>query len=293
MNKMIVLTASLAAIVAVVMVLKQPQEKEPGEESNGRNEYVTIKGSDTMVHLLSSWVEAFMSDHPEAEFSVTGGGSGTGFAALLGNITDICAASRPIREKEIKLAEQKGIDPKEFIVARDGIVLIIHQDNPVNTLTLEQIRKIYTGAYTSWAQAGGPDEKILLLSRESSSGTYAFFQEHILKKDDYAVSARLMPATSTIIQSVSTDRWAIGYVGLGYAAKAAGKVKTVGIKKNNQSQAVFPTEQTVRNKTYSISRPLYLYTNGSPTGRLKQFIDFTSSQQGRRITSETGYIPID
>lgn len=253
---------------------------------------VTIKGSDTMVQLVSSWAEAYMKKHPGSNVMVTGGGSGTGIAALLNGTTDICSASREMKEKEIAQAAEKGIIPMENIVASDGIAVIVNPANPVKELTQEQIAKVYTGAYTNWNQLGGPDQPITVLSRESSSGTYVFFQEHVLKMKDYAPHARLMPATSAIVQSVGSDAGAIGYVGLGYAAEAEGKVKILAVKADDNSPAVVPSEQTVLGGQYSIARGLYLYTNGTPEGQIKNFIDFCLSPEGQKIAVETGYVPV-
>ncbi|MBF0429929.1 MAG: phosphate ABC transporter substrate-binding protein [Fibrobacteria bacterium] len=257
----------------------------------GENQ-LTIKGSDTMVHLVSVWAEKFMKANEGAELSVTGGGSGTGIAALINGTTDVCAASRTIKEKEIKLAKKRGTTPMEHVVARDGIAVVIHPSNPINELTIDQIGKIYTGEITNWNQVGGEDHKILVLSRESSSGTYVFFQEHVLKKHDYTPKARLMPATSSIVQSVSTDKFAIGYVGLGYAEKAADKIKAINVKNDAKSPAVKPSEKTVVDGSYSIARPLHLYTKGEPEGITKKFLDYAFSKEGQNIVVETGYVAV-
>ena len=261
-------------------------------ETQTQKQSVTVKGSDTMVHLASTWAETFMQAHPEIEVAVTGGGSGTGIAALLNGTTDICAASRKMKEKENDLAAEKSIDPKEFVVARDGIAVVINPENPIKALTLEQIRKIYTGEYKSWSQVGGPDDQIVVLSRESSSGTYVFFQEHVLEKKDYRQDARLMPATSAIIQSVSADKWSIGYVGLGYAVEAGEKAKMLGVKVDDEAAVVMPSEKTVDSGEYSIARPLHLYTAGDPQGSVKEFIDFCLGPEGQKIVRETGYVPL-
>jgi len=253
-------------------------------------DYLTLKGSDTMVHLGSSWAESFMKQNPDIDMSVTGGGSGTGIAALLNGNADICMASRSIKAKEIKLAQKKGINPNEIVVARDGIAVVVNPENPADKLTIEQIGKIYTGQITNWNQVGGPDKDIIILSRESSSGTYVFFQEHVLKKQDYTPGARLMPATSAIIQSVETDKWSIGYVGLGYAVEAGDKVKTLAV--SDGGDYIQPSEVTVKSGEYSISRPLHLYTDGEPTGNVKKFIDFCLSSEGQKIVRETGYIAV-
>ena len=167
------------------------------DDSEGKT-YITVKGSDTMVHLASTWAESFMEKHPDIEVSVTGGGSGTGIAALLNGTTDLCAASREIKKKELQLAQQKGLQPQEFVAARDGIAVIVNHKNPVSELTLEQLEKIFTGDFERWNQAGGSEEGILVLSRESSSGTYVFFQERVLQKKDYTPKAKLMPAREAL-----------------------------------------------------------------------------------------------
>jgi len=281
--KLILTTAALAIFVVVQSV--------SFGNANEKN-YMTIKGSDTMVHLVSNWAEAFMKLHPKMNISVTGGGSGTGIAAMLNGTTDMCMASRKVKPREVKLAKQKGINFEEFVVARDGISVVVNPKNPVNVLTVDQIGAIYTGEYTNWKQVGGPDKKIVVLSRESSSGTYVFFQEHVLKKQDYTPRARLMPANAAIVQSVSDDAWTIGYVGLGYALEAKGKIKTLKVKAADSLAAVTPTEETVASGKYAIARPLQLYTNGAPAGLVKSFLEFTESAEGQRIVRKTGFVPV-
>jgi len=265
------------------------EEEVPDQETGS----ITIKGSDTMVHLVSSWAEQFMNVNQGIEVSVTGGGSGTGIAALINGTTDICAASREIKPKELELAGEQGIEPVEYVVALDGIAVCVNPENPVSELSLEQLKKIYTGAYTNWSQVDGPDQPILVLSRESSSGTYVFFQEHVLGKEDYAGQARLMPATSSIIQSTSTDKWAIGYVGLGYAEEAAEKIKIIGVRETADAEAVYPSVETVLDGTYSIARPLHLYTDGEAAGVIADFINYCMSVEGQQIVEETGYVPVN
>lgn len=261
-------------------------------EDKTSNTYLTIKGSDTMVHLASAWAEAFMKSHPEVDLSVTGGGSGTGIAALLNGTTDICIASRKIKEKEEKLAAEKGLVPNEIVTSRDGIAVVVNAENPIHELTIEQIGKIYTGAYTNWKDVGGPDQSIVVLSRESSSGTYVFFQEHVMKKKDYTQDAMLMPSTSAIIQSVTQDKWAIGYVGLGYGVQAGDQVRMLNVKNDAESPAVLPSVASVQDGSYGIARPLHFYTNGVPTGVAKDFVDFVLSERGQAIVLESGYVPV-
>jgi len=283
----------LAAVLCLGIALSScGPSGNPGNASQTANA-VTIKGSDTMVHLTTAWAEDYMAAQPSANVSVTGGGSGTGIAALLNGNTDICAASREMTAEEKQVAGQKNLVVREITVARDGIAVILNPSNPLNDLTMSQLKDIYTGATTEWSQVGGGAGAILLLSRESSSGTYVFFQEHVLQKADFAPAARLMPATSTIIQAVASDASAIGYVGLGYAREAAGKVKVLAIKADPNAPAVMPSEETVRNRSYSISRPLYFYVTDPIPQAAAAFIDFCRGPQGQKIVQETGYVPVN
>jgi len=284
--KKVALALSLLLVTALTGCDSGPKQKSAPIQT------LSIKGSDTMVHLVSSWAEEFMKTHTEADISVTGGGSGTGIAALINGTTDICAASRGMKEKEQKLAAANKISPVEIPVARDGIALIVHPENPVSSLTLDQLRLIYTGKVSNWKEVGGSDTPILLLSRESSSGTFVFFQEHVLNKEDFSASARLLPGTSALVQAVAADRGAIAYVGLGFAAEAKGKAKTLGIQASGQDNPVVPSEETVRSGAYPVSRPLFFYSNGAPKDTAKQFLDFCLSPAGQKIVRETGYVPV-
>lgn len=253
---------------------------------------ITVKGSDTMVHLVSNWAEAFMKSNPNAEVAVTGGGSGTGIAALINGTTEICASSRDMKEKEKQQAREKGADVKEVVVARDGIAVVVNPKNPVNELDIGRLEQIFTGAITRWSQIGGGNKEILVFSRESSSGTYVFFQEHVLKNKDYAPKTKLMAATSAIIESVSTDEDSIGYVGLGYALAAKNKVKIISVKADANSPAVMPSEETVINGRYPIARPLYLYVGTKAAKNVSAFVDFCLSDAGQAIVRESGYVTV-
>ncbi len=277
------------SVISLVIIFGGCSRKNQNQ-SAGKKSF-TIKGSDTMVQLMSLLAESYMKQNPDAQVSVTGGGSGTGIAALLNGSTDICASSRDMQEKELKDASTRNIDFKEYIIAYDGLAVIVHPNNPVNELTLEQVKKIYTGVYTNWKDIGGTDGKIDLYSRENSSGTFVFFQEHVLDKEDFAKETKLLPATSAIIQSITEDKLAIGYSGLGYTRGS--NVKILGIKKDENSPAVLPSIETVHNKTYSIARPLYLFFNGEPKNEIKKFLDFCLSAEGQKIVDEAGYITIN
>lgn len=278
-------------ILAVLMALAgcSASSNAPRGKLGGGEEELTIKGSDTMVHLASSWAEEFMKQSPQVSVSVTGGGSGTGIAALLNGTTDLCASSREIAQKELDLAKQKKVEPKEFTVGRDGLAVVVHPENPIKELTLEQIKSIFTGKTTSWKEVGGPDLAIVVLSRESSSGTFVFFQEHVLQKQDYATSARLMPATAAIVQETASNRQAIGYVGLGYVDE---RIRALNVKADSGTPAVEPSFDTVRSGKYAIARPLYLYSNGEPSGPRKQFLDYCLSEAGQRIVQNEGYVTV-
>jgi phosphate transport system substrate-binding protein len=280
-------------LVLVLGMFSACSKSSDAKSEKGETKYITVKGSDTMVHLASSWAEAYMDKTADTDISVTGGGSGTGIAALLNGTTDICIASRKIKDKEVNLAKEKGIEPVEIVTARDGIAVVVNPENPVNELTIEQIGKIYVGAYTNWSQVGGPDKKIVVLSRESSSGTYVFFQKRVMNSKDYTENALLMPSTSAIVQSVVQDKWSIGYVGLGYAFEAEGKIKMLQVKDNEDASAVTPSVATVQSGDYAIARPLHFYTNGQPEDAVKSVIDFVLSEEGQKIVLETGYVPVN
>lgn len=273
-----------ASTIIIVGCAKKDKQSTQNKKS------ITIKGSDTMVHLMSSLAEAYMKKNTDVQISVTGGGSGTGIAALINGTTEICASSRDMQQKEKDDAKSKGINPVERSIAFDGLAVIVHPENPISELTIDQIKKIYTGVTKSWKELGGPDEPIGILSRESNSGTYVFFQEHVLNKENYSPTVKLMPASSSIAQSVSQDKWSIGYLGLAYAKEA--KVKIIKVKKDDKSPAVMPDHNTVLDKSYGIARPLFLYFNGEPKDNLKSFLDFALSPEGQKIVEETGYITL-
>jgi phosphate transport system substrate-binding protein len=281
-NDDIALIAMVCMLIAMLFTIVRGAEKKS----------ITIKGSDTMVHLVSDWAEAFMNQKPDVEVAVTGGGSGTGIAALINGTTEICAASREMKAKEKQQASEKGAEVREVVVARDGIAVVVNPNNPIRELDMQQLAQIFTGSLTRWNQVGGSKDEILVFSRESSSGTYVFFQEHVLKNKDYTAKAKLMPATSAIIESVSADEDAIGYVGLGYALAAKDKVKIIGVKADVNSPAVTPSDETVINGKYPIARPLYLYVSTRASENVTAFVDFCLSKRGQAIVKEAGYVAI-
>jgi len=255
---------------------------------------IQIKGSDTMVNLGQAWAEAFMQKNPSIAIAITGGGSGTGIAALIEGTTDITQASRNMEPKEIALAEKRGVHPNEIHVANDGITIVVHPSNSVSKLTLKQLSGIYTGKIKNWKELGGVDQKIVTLSRERNSGTHVFFLEHVIKlgnpksSNEFAPSALMMPSSQAIIEEVSANPQAIGYVGLGYLTA---KEKALAIARDNNSPYVQPSIQSVTSKQYPISRSLLFYTNGEPNAKIKPFIDFVLSKAGQAIVLKMDFIP--
>jgi phosphate transport system substrate-binding protein len=258
-------------------------------ESGVGSRTVTIKGSDTMVILGQRWAETYMGQHPQVRIQVTGGGSGTGIAALINGGTDICEASRPMKDKEKEQVKARhGKDVKEMPVALDGIGIYVHQSNEIPFLTQAQLKAIYTGRLTNWKEVGGKGGKIVAYSRENNSGTYVFFKEHVLNNEDYAKEIQTLPGTAAIVNAVSKDPASIGYGGIAYASG----IRAVPIKKDDASQAISPSLQTVRTNEYPLSRNLFFYTVGEPAGETKTFIEWVLSPEGQKICEAVGYYPL-
>jgi phosphate transport system substrate-binding protein len=258
-------------------------------ESGVGSRTVTIKGSDTMVILGQRWAETYMGQHPQVRIQVTGGGSGTGIAALINGGTDICEASRPMKDKEKEQVKARhGKDVKEMPVALDGIGIYVHQSNEIPFLTQAQLKAIYTGRLTNWKEVGGKGGKIVAYSRENNSGTYVFFKEHVLNNEDYAKEIQTLPGTAAIVNAVSKDPASIGYGGIAYASG----IRAVPIKKDDASQATSPSLQTVRTNEYPLSRNLFFYTVGEPAGETKTFIEWVLSPEGQKICEAVGYYPL-
>lgn len=250
---------------------------------------VTIKGSDTMVILGQRWAEEYMKGHPDAKIQVTGGGSGTGISALINGTTDICQASRDMKETEKeKLRERYKTSPVEIPVAKDGLSVYVNSSSPIEVLSLEQMRLLFTGKVTNWKEVGGPDAKVVLYSRENSSGTYVFFKEEVLKGADYSPRAQTLPGTAAVVNAVSKEKLGIGYGGAAYAKG----IKILKIKKDEGSPAVGPEEQNVKSGTYPLARPLYFYLRDRASGELKSFVDWVLSAEGQAIVAKVGYFPI-
>jgi len=250
---------------------------------------ITVKGSDTMVVLGQRWAEQYMNKVPGSSIQVTGGGSGTGISALINGTTDICQASRPMSDAEKNnLRERYKTTGEEIPVARDGLSVYVNSANSVKELDMEQLRLIFTGKITSWKEVGGKDAKIIVYSRENSSGTYVFFKEHVLKNADYAQRAQSMPGTAAVVNAVSKEKNAIGYGGAAYAKG----IHVLNIKKDAQSPGVEPNLAHVQDGSYPLSRPLFFYIRNKATGDIKAFIDWVLSAEGQDVVTKVGYFPV-
>ena len=251
---------------------------------------ITVKGSDTLVVQAQKWAEIYMGKKPETKIQVTGGGTGIGFAALQNNATDLCNASRKIRAQEIaECIKAFGKRPTEYKVALDGLTVYVHESSPVKELTLEQVRLIFTGKIKNWKQVGGPDARIVLYSRENSSGTYEFFKDHVLEGNDFAASTQTMPGTAAVLQAVAKDKYSIGYGGAAYGAGA----RHLAIKKDENSPAIEPNEETVVKGTYPIWRYLYIYVNPAiDKGEINAYLKWIRSDEGQKVVKDVGYFPL-
>ncbi len=250
---------------------------------------VRVIGSNTVTPVSTAWAEAFMKLHPNVSVSISGPGSGPGIAAIIDNTTDIGQSSRSIRPQEIERAKANGNNPVETIVAWDGLAMIVNKKNPVNHLTMEQIAGIYLGTITNWKEVGGKDSRIVLVSRDTASGTHAFFKEFVLNDAEFHRNTMFQPSTSTGVIEVTRNERAIFYAGLGYVTD---DVKVIGVKQDGDSPAVLPSIATVNDKSYPLARPLFYYTVGEPTGLARAFIDFGLTPAGAELVQKLGFVPL-
>jgi phosphate transport system substrate-binding protein len=288
----------ISVLIGIVLIFSGCKKKETAEKS-----VITVKGSDTMVNLSQKWAEVYMSKNPNISIQVTGGGSGTGIAALFNKTTDLANSSREIKEAELQKAKEQGIEPVQYEVALDGIAVIVNPSNKVDNLTIQQISDIFTGKITNWKQLGGDNLPITLYGRENSSGTYEFFKDHVLGKDekgkqkDYATNTQVLQGTAALGESVARDKKGIGYGGVGYFAERS-DVKILYVKADAKSEAVSPVDngkvnyEVIWTKKYSISRYLYCYTGKTITSEVKAFIDFIVSEEGQDVVKQMEYIPL-
>lgn len=266
-----------------------------GDELSGS---ISIVGSNTVTPLSAVWAEEFMEMHPEVNIAVSGPGSGVGIAYLINGTTDICQASRAMKATEIEQAQANGVEPYEIQVATDALSVVVNPDNPVSELTFAQLSAIYTGQITNWSEVGGNDAEIVVLSRDTDSGTHVFFKEHVVQMAglptedtslEYGGNVLFLPSTKQGVDEVAQNVNAIFYPGLGYVTD---EVKPLAIKQTADDPAVLPSVETALDGIYPISRPLLLYTNGEPTGIIKAFIDYCLSSEGQEKITEVDYVPL-
>lgn len=258
----------------------------PGDQP-GRGATLSVKGSDTMVILAQRWAEGYMATHEGTAVQVSGGGSGTGIAALLGGTADIANASRPMNDRErASLSADRHAEAHETRVALDALAVYVHQDNAIPSLTMAQLSSIFRGQVTNWSEVGGPDRPIVLYSRENNSGTYAYFKEHVLHGGDFAAQAQTLPGTAAVINAISHDPNGIGYGGIGYAEG----VRVLPV--SNGGEPIPPTMQNALSGSYPISRYLFMYTAGEPSGLAADFLTWVVSPEGQALVEQAGYYPL-
>ena len=268
---------------------------EAENNSNRTSYYIDNKGSDTIVNLALGWAEKYQSLHPDVSIAVTGGGSGTGIAALINQTTDIANASRQIKSEEVEEAQANGVDPVEITIARDAIAVIVNPNNPISRLTMQQISDIYSGKIDNWSEIGGEDRPIVRLSREVNSGTHVYFLETVVRLGEsdnetfFSTDTLLLPSSEGIIAEVRQNPNAIGYDGLGYVPD---DLKMIAIAPDENQPYILPSIATVNDKTYPIARDLYMYTNGEPTGVLREYLDWILSPEAQQIVADQGFVPV-
>jgi phosphate transport system substrate-binding protein len=268
---------------------------ENGAAAAGGSTSIQNKGSDTMVNLALAWAEIYGQIEPEVQVAVTGGGSGTGIAALINGTVDMANASREIKEEEIAEAQANGIEPVEHVVAGDAIAVVVHPTNPVQGLTIAQLSDVFSGKITNWREVGGEDRPIVLLSRESNSGTHVYFLEQVVRQGDeedttlFSPDTLLMPSSEGISTEVRENPNAIGYDGLGYVTSDQ---KMLGVASTADGAYVIPSVETVKDGSYPIARGLYIYTAGEPQGAVSEYLEWILGPEGQAIVLELGFVPL-
>lgn len=277
----LIIGVAVIAVIVVVIAAAAVGGWFAGEET----ETLIVTGSNTVLPIGQSCAEAYMDEHASVDVQVSGPGSSVGITSVGEGTADIGMASRPAKSSEYD--QFPGL--YETTIAKDGIPVIVHKDNPIDELTMDQIRAIYNGTYTNWDEVGGPDMDIVVYSRDAASGTREFFWEHVMQKDDFVSPLYEYNSHAAVKQQVSQTPGGIGYNGLGYIDSS---IKVIGVKADDGSQAVMPSVATVRDGTYAISRALYMYTIGAPEGLAKDYIDFILSTDGQAIVEQEGFVSL-
>lgn len=290
---------SIYLVIALLIVLTTgcTRGAEPTSElpATTQRSKIDNKGSDTLVNLALAWAEKYHQLYPDVDISVTGGGSGTGIAALINRTVDIANASRQIKPEEIQQAQDNGGDPIEFIVAKDAIAVIVNPENPVNQLTIQQLSDIYSGKINNWKDVGGDDRIIVRLSRETNSGTHVFFLENVVRMGDpkdktlFSTDTLLLPSSEGITAETRDNPNVIGYDGLGYITP---DVKMIAIASDSSSPFFLPSANTVNQGQYPIARDLYMYTNHQPSGSIANYINWIMTSEAQTIVTQLGFVPI-
>lgn len=268
-----------------------------GKSSGPQTTTIQVKGSDTMVNVAQAWAEEYKRVAPQVDVEVSGGGSGVGIAALTRGTVDLANASRDMKPDEVEqVRKNTGLEPKEFVVGYDGLAVYVHRDNPIAEISVEQLARVFAedGDITTWSQLGvtlpgGGDDTIVRVSRQSSSGTYEFFREHVLKDKDFELGSRDMNGSKEVVELVGTTLTAIGYSGMGYAT---GAVKMLPLAPVTGEPAVPPTVEATLSREYPLARALHIYTLGEPQGAVKGYVDWILSPEGQRILQDNGYVPV-
>ncbi|GMR23799.1 MAG: phosphate ABC transporter substrate-binding protein [Acidobacteriota bacterium] len=285
---------NLFTTAALAFLVSCGPPREPGASGSGRA-VIQNKGSDTLVNVAQGWAEAYQNVNPDVAVAVSGGGSGTGFAALINGTVDIANASRKLKDSELEQARANGHEPVEFIVGYDALAVYVHADNPLESLTLARIADIYAegGSSESWTDVGVEvpgcaNQELVRVSRQNNSGTYAYFRKAVLGNQDYKLGSRDMHGSKDVVDLVERTPCAIGYSGLAYKTD---HVKVLCVAADEDSECVNPSIESALDGTYPIARPLFMYTRGEPQGPVKEYMDWILSDEGQCIILDKGYAP--
>ena len=282
-------------MVLLLLALAACSQEDTSSLKSDADDLIQNKGSDTIVNLALAWAERYHQIRPEVEIAVTGGGSGTGLAALINDTVDIANASRSIKPEELENAHANDVAPQEFVIARDAIAVIVHPSNPVDQLSLQQLSDIFSGKFHNWQQVGGDDRPIVRLSRETNSGTHVYFLETVVRLGDkeaatlFSPDTLLLPSSEGIGEEIRHNPNAIGYDGLGYVTE---DMKTLAVATHAEGPFWKPSIKNVNDGVYPISRNLYMYTNGNPNERIEAYLDWIRSPDAQAIVAELGFVPL-
>ena len=285
----------LACCAVLALLLTSCQAGTGAAGASAELQTIQNKGSDTIVNLALAWSEEYSQIHPDTQIAVTGGGSGTGIAALINNTVDLANASRAMKPVEIEQALANGMEPIEHVIAGDAIAIVVNLDNPIDQITIAQLSAIFTGQIRNWSELGGDDRPIVTLSRETNSGTHVYFLERVIRDGDkendliFSRDTLLMPSSEGISNEIRRNPNAIGYDGLGYVTDDQ---KVLAVAESDAGPYVLPSVETVQGGTYPISRPLFMYTAGEPTGAVKEYLDWIQSSEAQEIVIRLGFVPL-